>query len=180
MRAKDDDCSHFDHALDATLLLAYVGLRQGDAVGMMTMSGDDRFLAPHKSREMVNRILNTVYDLQPGLLASDYYQAAVTLSKRLRKRAMIVIISNLRDEDDDSLLPALRLLQKRHLVLFRQPAGEGVGRSRGAACARLRQCIYACRRRGLSLAARSRVPASAARATWCAWTFRRSSWPWRW
>jgi len=82
------------------------------------MSGDDRFLAPHKSREMVNRILNTVYDLQPGLLASDYYQAAVALSKRLRKRAMVVIISNLRDEDDDSLLPALRLLQKRHLVLF--------------------------------------------------------------
>jgi len=118
MRAKDDDCSHFDHALDATLLLAYVGLRQGDAVGLMTMSGDDRFLAPHKSREMVNRILNTVYDLQPGLLASDYYQAAVALSKRLRKRAMVVIISNLRDEDDDSLLPALRLLQKRHLVLF--------------------------------------------------------------
>ena len=118
MRAKDDDCSHFDHAHDATLLLAYVGLRQGDAVGLMTMSGDDRFLAPHKSREMVNRILNTVYDLQPGLLTSDYYQAAVTLSKRLRKRAMIVIISNLRDEDDDSLLPALRLLQKRHLVLF--------------------------------------------------------------
>ena len=84
----------------------------------MTMSGEERFLAPHKSREMVNRILNTVYDLQPGLLTSDYYQAAVNLSKRLRKRAMIVIISNLRDEDDDTLLPALRLLQKRHLVLF--------------------------------------------------------------
>ena len=31
---------------------------------------------------------------------------------------MIVIISNLRDEDDDTLLPAVRLLQKRHLVLF--------------------------------------------------------------
>ena len=42
----------------------------------------------------------------------------MNLSKRLRKRAMIVIISNLRDEDDDTLLPALRLLQKRHLVLF--------------------------------------------------------------
>jgi uncharacterized protein (DUF58 family) len=118
MRAKDDDCSHFDHALDATLLLAYVGLRQGDAVGLLTMSGEERFLAPHKSREMVHRILNTVYDLQPSLLTSDYYQAAVSLSKRLRKRALIVIISNLRDEDDDTLLPALRLLQKRHLVLF--------------------------------------------------------------
>jgi uncharacterized protein (DUF58 family) len=118
MRARDDECSHFDHALDATLLLAYVGLRQGDSVGLMTMSGDDRFVAPQRSREMVNRILNTVYDLQPGLLTSDYYQAAVALSKRVRKRALVVIISNLRDEDDDTLVPALRLLQRRHLVLF--------------------------------------------------------------
>jgi uncharacterized protein (DUF58 family) len=36
----------------------------------------------------------------------------------MRKRALIVILSNLRDEDDDTLLPALKLLQKRHLVLF--------------------------------------------------------------
>jgi uncharacterized protein (DUF58 family) len=118
MRARDDECSHFDHALDATLLLAYVGLRQGDSVGLMTMSGEDRFVAPQRSREMVNRILNAVYELQPGLLTSDYYQAAVTLSKRVRKRALVVIISNLRDEDDDTLVPALRLLQRRHLVLF--------------------------------------------------------------
>jgi uncharacterized protein (DUF58 family) len=118
MRARDDECSHFDHALDATLLLAYVGLRQGDSVGLMTMSGADRFVAPQRSREMVNRILNTVYDLQPGLLTSDYYRAAVALSKRVRKRALVVIISNLRDEDDDTLVPALRLLQRRHLVLF--------------------------------------------------------------
>ena len=40
------------------------------------------------------------------------------LSKRLKKRALVVLISNLRDEDDDTLLPALRLLQRRHLVLF--------------------------------------------------------------
>jgi uncharacterized protein (DUF58 family) len=118
MRAKDDDCSHFDHALDATLLLAYVGVRQGDAVGLMTMSGQHRWLAPRKSQAMVNHILNEVYGLQPGLLTSDYYQAAVELSKRLKKRALVVLISNLRDEDDDTLLPALRLLQKRHLVLF--------------------------------------------------------------
>ena len=118
MRARDDDCSHFDHALDATLLLAYVGLRQGDSVGLMTMSGEERFLAPHRSRGTVNRILNLVYDLQPGMLTTDYYQAAVALGHRVRKRALIVIVSNLRDEDDDTLLPALQLLQKRHLVLF--------------------------------------------------------------
>jgi len=118
MRAKDDDCSHFDHALDATLLLAYVSLRQGDAVGLMTMSGQHLWLAPRKSHATVNVILNQVYGLQPSLSTSDYHQAAVELAKRLKKRALVVLISNLRDEDDDTLLPALSLLQKRHLVLF--------------------------------------------------------------
>ena len=40
MASKDDELSHFDHALNAALLLAHVALRQGDAVGMMTMGGD--------------------------------------------------------------------------------------------------------------------------------------------
>ena len=133
MRAKDDDCSHFDHALDATLLLAYVSLRQGDAVGLMTMSGQHLWLAPRKSQAMVNQILNQVYGLQPGLRTSDYYQAAVDLSKRLKKRALVVLISNLRDEDDDTLLPALRLLQKRHLVLFASLRERAVDETAAAA-----------------------------------------------
>ena len=81
-------------------MLAYVGLRQGDAVGLMTMSGQHLWLAPRKSQAMVSHILNQVYGLQPGLLTSDYYQAAVALSTRLKKRALVVLISNLRDEDD--------------------------------------------------------------------------------
>jgi uncharacterized protein (DUF58 family) len=59
---------HFDHALDATLLLAYVGLRQGDAVGLMTMSAATLWLAPHKSQAMIQQMLNAVYGLQPSLL----------------------------------------------------------------------------------------------------------------
>jgi uncharacterized protein (DUF58 family) len=118
MTAVDDETSHFDHALDATLLLAYVGLRQGDSVGLLTMNGPARYLAPSRSAAAVNRILAAVYDLQPGAMAPDYYSAAVNLSRRLRKRALVVIITNLRDEDDDTLAPGLRLLQRRHLVVL--------------------------------------------------------------
>jgi uncharacterized protein (DUF58 family) len=118
MRAKDGEYSHFDHALDATLLLAYVGLRQGDAVGLLTMSTAGTWIPPRKSHAAIHTLLNAVYGLQPGLLTSDYEQAAIELSRRLKKRALVVIISNLRDEDDRALVPALRLLQKRHLVLF--------------------------------------------------------------
>jgi uncharacterized protein (DUF58 family) len=119
LSAQDGELSHFDYVLNAALLLAYVSLRQGDAVGFMTMSTErQRYLSPRKSAATVNLILNRVYDLQPSLLTPDYYGAAVELMLRLKKRALVVILSNLRDEDDDTLLPALGLLGRRHLVLF--------------------------------------------------------------
>jgi uncharacterized protein (DUF58 family) len=118
MGAKDGELAHFDHVLNAALLLAYVALRQGDAVGLATMSGPQRWLAPRKSGATVNLLLNHVYDLQPSLATTDYHAAATEVMKRLRKRALVVILSNMRDEDDDTLGPALALLQKRHLVLF--------------------------------------------------------------
>jgi uncharacterized protein (DUF58 family) len=118
MGAKDNALSHFDHVVNAALLLAYVSLRQGDAVGLLTMSGQPRWVAPRKSRSTINVILNGVYDLQPTLAATDYHQAAVDMMRRTRKRSLVVMLSNLRDEDDDALTPALRLLRSRHLVLF--------------------------------------------------------------
>ena len=117
--ADDLELSHFDHALNATLLLAYAALRQGDAVGFATFGTEEpRFQAPRKSGATVTSLLNALYDLQPGLQSPDYYTAATSLSKRLKKRALIIVISNLRDEDDDTLSPALKLLGERHLVLF--------------------------------------------------------------
>ena len=116
--AHDDALSHFDHVLNAVLLLAYVSVRQGDAAGFLTMSGHARFMAPRKSAATVTAMLNQLYDLQPTLSTSDYYTAAVELMTRLRKRTLVVIVSNLRDEDEDTLAPALALLGRRHLVLF--------------------------------------------------------------
>lgn len=122
MNAQDGALSHFDHMLNAALLLSYVGLRQGDAVGFLTMGTEalteTRFMAPRKSGATVSVILNRVYDLQPTLATSDYYAGALELMKRVRKRALVVVLSNLRDEDDDDLIPALKLMQSRHLVLF--------------------------------------------------------------
>lgn len=123
MSAKDsahnNTLSHFDHTLNAVLLLAYVALREGDSAGMMTFATDDsRFVAPRKSGITVSRFLNALYSLQPTLKTPDYYQAAVDLSLRLKKRSLIVLVSNLRDEDSEGLMPAIALLRRRHLVMF--------------------------------------------------------------
>jgi len=118
MRTFDAKLSHFDHALNAMLLLTYVASRQGDAIGMMTFAGEQRFLAPKKSSSNVNRFLNSLYDLTPTTQAADYISAVEKLQATVKKRAMVVILSNVREEDDEDLLKALKLLRKRHLVIF--------------------------------------------------------------
>jgi len=117
MLAQDDELSHFDHTLNAILLLSHVALRQGDAVGLMTFSGHERWLPPKKSIANVNAILNVIYDLQPSLNSPDYTQAAMRLMSKQKRRALVVLLTNLRDEDESELLPALHLMRKRHLVL---------------------------------------------------------------
>lgn len=118
LAARDGELAHFDHVLNAALLLAYVSLRQGDAVGFLTMSGEPRFMAPRKGAAVITAMLNQLYDLQPSLMTSDYEAAALDLVRRVRKRALVVVLSNLRDEDDDTLAPSLQLLTRHHLVLF--------------------------------------------------------------
>jgi len=129
MAARDGGLAHFDAALDAALLLAYVSLRQGDAVGILTMAGAQRFIAPRKSAATVTLMLNRLYDLQPSMRPADYHRAAVELMQRVNKRALVVVLSNLRDEDDDTLLPALALLRTRHLVLFANLREQILGRA---------------------------------------------------
>lgn len=110
--------SHFDHALNAVLLLGYVALRQGDAVGLQTFGGPARMLRPRKAMPTLNAFLNALYDLEPTTHASDFLAAAKDCAARLSKRSLVVVMSNLRDEDSEDLQPALALLRKRHLVLF--------------------------------------------------------------
>ena len=118
MASKDDELSHFDHALNAALLLAHVALRQGDAVGMLTMGGVHRYVEPRKSVAAVNAILNQAYDIEPTLAVPDYHEAARDIMRHVRRRALVIVLTNLRDEDDSTLLPALKLLRARHLVVL--------------------------------------------------------------
>jgi uncharacterized protein (DUF58 family) len=118
MMAKDGDISHFDHTLNSLLLMTYVALRQGDSVGLLTFSGEKRWMSPRKGQHRFNEMMNLVYDLKPSSQGSDYSSAASELMARLKKRALVVVLSNLRDEDSGDVIPAIKLLKKNHLVLF--------------------------------------------------------------
>ncbi len=118
MRSHDGELSHLDHALNAMLLMSYAALKQGDAVGMLSFGGDERWLKPVKGIANISRLLNIAYDLEATNRASDYSSAIRHLMGRNGKRALIVLLTDIQDENADDLLPALRLLQCKHLVLL--------------------------------------------------------------
>lgn len=117
MLAKDGDTSHLDHALNAVITLSFLVQKQGDAVGLMTFGGETRWLSPQKGRIGLDRILGGIYDLQAQEVAPDYTLAAQTLLSKLHKRAFVVFITNLRDEDDEAMRTACEFLSAKHLVM---------------------------------------------------------------
>ncbi|HFT6992392.1 DUF58 domain-containing protein [Stenotrophomonas maltophilia] len=116
MLASEGGLSHFDHALNASLVVAYLALRQGDAAGLFAAGGERRWVAPQRGMGTVEHLLRASYDLQPRAVATDYLAAATEVSLRQRRRALVMLVSNVRDEDIEDLLAAVRLLQQRHLV----------------------------------------------------------------
>jgi uncharacterized protein (DUF58 family) len=125
MRADDRNgavgTTHFDQVLNAVMLLSYVALRQGDAVGAMTFgtpAAEARSFTPRKGTQALNAMMGHLYAVQPTPTHSDYVAAARDLVRRHRKRSLVIVITNFRDEDSSELGQALRLLRPRHLVML--------------------------------------------------------------
>ncbi|MDP9607094.1 UNVERIFIED_ORG: uncharacterized protein (DUF58 family) [Variovorax paradoxus] len=112
--------SHFDEALNALMLLSYVALKEGDEVGAMTFgcpAEERRDFAPRKGTATLNALMNRLHDIQPGATHSDYLLAAQELLRVQKRRALVIVLTNFRDEDAAELRPAIKLLRRKHLVL---------------------------------------------------------------
>jgi uncharacterized protein (DUF58 family) len=85
---------------------------------MLACSGEDmRWLPPQQGSGGMDMLLGAGYDLQAQPVATDYVSAASTLQLHQRRRAFVVLITNVRDEDDEELRMAVSMLSRRHLVL---------------------------------------------------------------
>ena len=117
MRHSDGQQQHLDAALNGMLLAAHVAAKQGDAVGFMTFAGDSRYVPPRKGGGTVPALLRAAYDVQSTPRAADYLRLADEFIAKHLRRALVVLITNTRDGDHEDLLMAVRLLQKKHLVI---------------------------------------------------------------
>lgn len=118
MRHMDTHESHFDQVLNAMLLLSHVAVRQQDAVGFMTFGGISKWFPPQKNANTIKHILHQVYTMEPTTEAADYLAAAKNISFHQKRRSLIIVLTNTRDEDHEDLLSAMGILRKKHLVVL--------------------------------------------------------------
>ncbi len=117
MRARGGELSHFDHALNAGLLLSYVALERGDSVSVGTFGGVDRWVPGRRGPSAVEGIVEQTFDLETTTEPSDFSAVAQKLAQRQKRRALIIFLTNLYDAAPDELERALGVLSQRHLVL---------------------------------------------------------------
>lgn len=130
MVSQSGTMSLVDHALDAALLLAYCALQQGDAVGLMCFS--DRVAAcvpPRSGRRHMRLLMHAAFDQRAACVESRYDAAFMQLKSLCRKRALVVLITNVVDRVNAQQIERyLGVERERHLtmaVLLRDPALYG-------------------------------------------------------
>ena len=85
-----------DHVVNAVLLLAYVATGKGDKVGLMTFADEvTQFLTPRQGRGQFYRMLELLYAVEAQPVEPDYRRALSYLALKQRKRALVVIFTDL-------------------------------------------------------------------------------------
>lgn len=109
-----------DYVINSVLLLSYVATGKGDKVGMMSFADDiGRWLTPKQGRGQFYRMLEMLYGIEAQPVEPDYRRAFTYLAHKQRKRALVVIFTDLSGGlGIDSLLSHVSVLSRRSLPLI--------------------------------------------------------------
>jgi uncharacterized protein (DUF58 family) len=162
MTARIGKLTKLDHAINATLSIAYVAASGGDNVGLLAFSRRViSYLPPKRGRDQVNRIMESLYSLEPQIVEPSYARSFNFFSSSCHRRSLVVILTDLVDRDASAqLLEYTSKLIPRHLPLivtigdtdlrelvknrpsssadvYRQSTAEGILRQREEALSRI-------------------------------------------
>jgi uncharacterized protein (DUF58 family) len=119
MAGQVDAVPRLDHAMDAVMMLTAVATRLGDRAGLVAFDESVRaIVGPGHARGQLGRVTEAMYTLEPRLVESDYRMAFAQSLARFRRRALLVLLTELAEAPvAETLLPALPLVARDHLVL---------------------------------------------------------------
>ena len=111
--------TRFDRAVDAALVLAHVAALHGDRVGLLAF--DDkvvRYLQPQRGAGATPALARALFDLHPRLVEPDYGGAFRHLAAHDRRRALLVVFTEVVSETaSDALCAYLAHAARRHVPL---------------------------------------------------------------
>jgi uncharacterized protein (DUF58 family) len=135
MSTEYEGVSRLDYAVNASLLLTYAAMKQGDAIGLIAF--DERvqtYVPPVRGRGALGRMNEALYRLKPTLTEPNYDMACRFLALRYRKRSLIVIFTDVIDRDASAVLLAhTARFARQHLplcVVYRNMEAESLADAR--------------------------------------------------
>ena len=115
----EESIPRLDHAMDAVMMMTAVATRLGDRTGLVCFGDRVRAVVPPAAgRKQLAAVTEAMYRLEPQLAESDYRSAFAETVTRFRRRAMLVVLTELSEQAvAETLLPALPLVVRTHLVV---------------------------------------------------------------
>ncbi|MEO0603562.1 MAG: DUF58 domain-containing protein [Myxococcota bacterium] len=118
MSSRSGGLTAFDRALNAAILLGQVAARHGDRVGLLAFDDQPRVWLPPKGSRDGSRLVRATYDIEPSLREPDYAAAFRQLARRVRRRSLVVLFTQVIDEVNAELATQLvQTLSGRHLPI---------------------------------------------------------------
>lgn len=108
-----------DWSMDAALLLAALASRAGDHVDFIAHDRVLRASVQNASRtEVLAQLVDAMAPLQPALVESDATAMVAAIQRRVRRRALVVLLTDLNASAlDEGLMPVLPQLSAKHQVI---------------------------------------------------------------
>lgn len=109
-----------DWSMDAALLLAALASRAGDRVDFLAHDRLTRAAVFNAARtELLAQVVEAMAPIEPALLESDARAMVAAVRRRVRRRALVVLLTDLNATSlDEGLIAVLPQLSTRHEVLL--------------------------------------------------------------
>ena len=108
-----------DYAINTTLMTSYVSTLKGDKVGLIAFADTvHQYLAPKPGKKQFLTMLESIYALQVQSVEPDFERAFTYLASKQRKRALVILFTDVLDRDAaEGLATYVARLSKHHLVV---------------------------------------------------------------
>jgi len=119
MTARIENETKLDSAVHAALALMSAAARAGDNAGLLVFGRRIKaYLPPKRGAEHLDAALEALHAIEPEMIEPSYSRAFEFVSANSRRRSLVVVLTDLVDEEGSrELLSSLKLLRPRHLPL---------------------------------------------------------------